>query len=607
MKKFKALLLAGVLAVSSVAALASCGPSVPPSGDEPTTAPSVEPTNPSTSNDEKIADRFKTVQLTSALLVGESLDLAEKITVVYKDGSEDHNFTIQENDGYTVDGTVLTFNKAGTYSIVVKAGSNNKDLRYPVKVESQAKRDFSAWFDSIGQNYSVFNVGMDANGNLTPYGFCYHNNNEYIAMYFREDLNVIQAKLNDGNYYTGDIINLVSPVEFEMKFQPGVLNWQNSYGSVALSDGITSDAFSAAYDEEDGYEYFYTDGNMAETFLNYTCMLTYGGAAQELQFLGFVDDENSAGLFAIAVESEGEIAYDLWLITDVDTTAVECIEDYQVNGALPSAVPSHIIKDRFNEVNRAQNYTMLAYSYGLDSRGNEVAPETILEAWGEAQYSYFFAEQVTFVTEESVVVTDGSGNPIFGYADYNNSTYKFGYAEDSTGNLVPAAAPVSGSLFEAASSLCAPVDGIDELNFNSYTEYPGQGHVFGAPAGDATYADNGNTLISKENNLTHHLLSSAIALPSWANITDLGELYCNLPYLTKGGEETYAMSTLIDLQIVVTDEYVTCTVIIDAATLLEYILEIPMAPVSYLCYDFVFTAVGTTTAPDISAFTSLMA
>ena len=206
---------------------------------------------------------------------------------LYEDGTEDKDFTITEGDGYIVNGSVVTFEKAGSYNLLITAGTNNKELRYAIKVETAARQTFNTWFDSISNNYTVYNVGMTESGDLEIGGFAYHGADDYFGFYFGSSLNRITAKLSDGNYYDGTFENIKSPVDFSLKFNPGIVDWTNNFGSVGLDSGLSSSIWSSVFDEE-GNEYITADADIAETFLNYTVALTYGGSALGIQFVQFL-------------------------------------------------------------------------------------------------------------------------------------------------------------------------------------------------------------------------------------------------------------------------------------------------------------------------------
>ena len=622
MKKLNVVLLAGLLSVGAVAGLASCGPTSEPSAsvptpptsetvpsepttsvEEPTTVPSTDPTV-----EGKNASRFETVQMEGSILVGESVDLAEKITVIYSDGTSDHEFTIAEGDGYIVNGSVVTFEQAGNYNLQIIAGLNEKTLRYRVIVETELRRDFNSWFASIDQNYSVYNVGLESDGSLSVYGFAYHNNDEYFAIYFGENLNGIQAKLSDGNYYDGEIKNVVSEVEFDLEFAPGTIKWTDSFGSVGLGYGVDASMFESTFDA-DGTEHIIGNADTAETFTNFTVALTYGGDALSTEFLGFADEEKSSGLFATALQDGENVSYDLWLIEAVGTTSVAVIDEYQKTGALPSAIPSSKIDDAFSGINLAKNYTMVANASAYTKAGEELTEEN----WELAPY--FNGTQVTYVTEESVVVTDGA-EIVFGYTTVADKLYKFGYAEGTDGAAVPAIQEAEGTLFEnaGATSLMAPTASISDLVFSGYQTTDTM-EIFKSNAGSVCFDANTGAEVSNTVSFSRALFESAILFPAAFQSTGydptLAAFYFDVPFLgyNSDPDHAYSISELFDTTYAIMNDgsAVTVQFALPAETLYETIMGQDIGDAYAFVYSFTFLSVGTTVAPDLSAFTSLIA
>ena len=567
MKKLNAVLLAGLLSLGAVAGLASCGPTSQPtetpttadtpttsvptttvdpttSADDPTSAPTSDPTVPV-----KSPERFETVNMEGSILVGESVDFAEKITVVYADGTKDHDFTITEGDGYIINGTVVTFEEPGDYNILVKAGS--KSMRYKVKVETENRRAFDAWFGSIDKNYSVFNVTTDGE-NLVPQGFVYHCDDEYFGMYMSPTLQNLTAKLSDGYYYDGEFKDVQGPTQFGLSFNPGHANWNNSYGSVSLSLGLDASMFESAY--EDGEEYFVGDASVCETFLNFTCALTYQGSGLGLEFWGFVDEEKTAGLFAAAVQDGEEVAYDLWLVADVGNTHVEVIEDYQVNGEIPAEVPSSKLDAVLSSTAVGHNYTMVADSVYVDLNGNYIEDETAIADpdTGFFAYEFFKSTQVTYVTEEAIVVTPDGVNPVLGYAVQEDGTYLFGYSADAEGNPVPVAIPEEDALWENddALSLTIPSAKPSTIEFTTYQEIPGTTYeYFAGSAGVGMFDKATEEPVEITNQFTHQLLNSLICFNSLYEGYGVGDVFCGLPMLTSANDpdHAYALSEYLDV------------------------------------------------------------
>ena len=628
MNKFKSFLLAGLLSLTAVGTLASCGPTSDPStpsGDpsistpsvdpsvepsapsvDPSTEPSVEPsTEPSVVG--KSVKRFKTERMDNPLLVGDSVDLAEKITVVYDDDTEDHDFTITEGDGYIVNGSVVTFEKAGSYNLLIVAGTNNKELRYAIKVETVARQSFNSWFNSIDNNYTVYNVGMDENGGLQIGGFAYHGADDYFGFYFGASLNRITAKLKDGNYYDGTFTNVKSPVDFGLEFTPGVSNWANNFGSVGLQTALDSSVFASSV-LEDGTEVISADGDIAETFLNYTVALTYGGSATGIEFFGFLDEECTSGLFGISIMSNGEEVYDLWLIEDVGSTSVAVINEYCATGEIPAEVPTSLVDDSFTSIRASHNYTMSVKSYFVDNTLTEIPAESLAD-W--VYYPYLAGTQVTYVSENQIVVTDGQ-YILGGYLTHNSVAYQFGVAEDESGNAVPAVAPITGTIWDNPSSaaLLAPTTSAATVTWEAYAEKSGM-HIFEGPAGAAKFDATTDAFISRDNGIFYELMSSAIALPQLFQ-DSYAEVYGNSPALTYNSDpdSTYSLSTLFSMQVLLAPAYgITQVTITIPWSYMERFVGLTGSEygIAAQLYVFQFGNVGTTKELNLSTWTNTIA
>ena len=629
MNKFKSFLLAGLLSLTAVGTLASCGPTSDPStpsGDpsistpsvdpsvepstpsvDPSTEPSVEPsTEPSVVG--KTVKRFKTERMDNTLLVGDSVDLAEKITVVYEDETEDHDFTITEGDGYIVNGSVVTFEKAGSYNLLIVAGTNNKELRYAIKVETVARQSFNTWFNSIDNNYTVYNVGMDANGGLQIGGFAYHGADDYFGFYFGANLNRITAKLKDGNYYDGTFTNVKSPVDFGLEFNPGISNWANNFGSVGLQTELDSSVFASSI-LEDGTEVISADGDIAETFLNYTVALTYGGSATGIEFFGFLDEECTSGLFGISIMSNGEEVYDLWLIEDVGSTSVDVINEYCATGDIPEAVPTSLVDESFTSIRASHNYTMVVESYFVDNTLTEIPAESLAD-W--VYYPYLAGTQVTYVSENQIVVTDGQ-YILGGYLTHNSVAYQFGVAEDASGNAVPAVAPITGTIWDNPSSaaLLAPTTSAATVAWEAYAEQSGM-YIFEGPAGAAKFDAATKAFISRDNGIFYELMSSAIGLPQLFQNDTYAEVYGNSPALTYNNDPdtTYSLSTLFSMQVLIAPSYgiTQVTITIPWAYMERFVgLTGSEYGIAAQLYVFQFGNVGTTKEINLSTWTDTIA
>lgn len=608
-------MLAGVLAFGSISAIASCGPTSSPSTDDTPTSVEGPTSEETTTTESKVVSRFTQVRMEGSILVGESVDLAEKITVIYADGSQDHDFVVTEGDGYVVNGSVVTFTAFGDYNLEVKAGSgeNVKSLRYSVKVVTETRKAFDTWFDSIDTDYAFYNIGFDTAGNAQLGGFGYHKNDDYFGLYLGEDLDFIFAKLKDGNHYEGVISNVKSTEEFDLTFNPGVVNWSNYIFGTGLNTVVSSGHFTSSVNEE-GNEVISAGVDTTTQFVRYTSCLTYGGMEQGMQFLGFVQgfSENTAGLFAIDL---GENGYDYWVITDVGAAANPVIDDYIVNGDIPAAVDTTMLDSTIANIRGAKNYTMMATTTLLDASGaklniNDLVADETTAAVGQFIASTVFMQQVTYVTEDSVVITTDGRTPVEGFYQDGDKLYAFGY-NDTT----PAKVEMEGSLWDSAAvaTYLAPTESVSALSFTGYQD-AGEGyHAFSSEMGALIVNFEGQSITGTASDNTAFakaLLNTVDTNVAGGNFyqqaASLGQIYCEDPMYYANDERTQlqSISGLLSIDYIVNPE----------ANLIQYSIRIPMndllyaiggldiSPVKYVTYNWTFMYAGQTSAPDISAF-----
>lgn len=588
-RKLPILVLAGVLSFASLSALAACGGETTTTD---TTTGTDTNTDSTTSSGEKVVTRFETKALEGTLLVGESIDLAEKITVHYADGTTGHEFTIQEGDGYTIEGTTVTFNKIGSYQLLVRAGSNNKQLRYAVKVETQERRDFNEWFDAIGSDYTALNVGIQ-NGEMVIGGFALHKTDSYFAMYFGDELNMATAKLSDGNFYNGSISNVKSLDEYDLTFNPGVVNWGSTYGAQELNAYMSSSEFTSTVNDKGEVETT-AGATTAETFINFTAALTYGGMAQGISLLDFSKEEGAA-LFGIdLVLSTGERATDLWMIQNVGTTSSKAIEDYQKTGELPARIETEKIDNQFSEFRAAKNYTLEITSTLLDSTGKPSTAENVEANPAKAALVW---NQKTLVTEDSVsvMIEDAA---VTGYLTHNEALYAFG--SDEEGN--PLTVKQDGTLWtsDKAAALLAPKESVGNLSFNAYSNEEGV-EYFASEAGSITYEYGTTNVVESNAAFGYELFSQIVVMgPMFQGENSIADSFFKSSVLVnKDQTNNYTLSNACDLSwtLDATNDTLSVTLLHPLS-----ILGLNSTGVAYQAITFTYSAMGKTVAPDLSAF-----
>ena len=268
------------------------------------------------------------------------------------------------------------------------------------------------------------------------------------------------------------------------------------------------------------------------------------------------------------------------------------------------------IDDAFDAINLSKNYTMVATAEALTRAGEELTEEN----WD--YYEYFAGQQVTFVTEDSVVVTDGE-SVVYGYTTVNDSLYRFGYSQDTeTGTVSPAIMEAEGTLFENpdATSLMAPTSGTADLVFSGHQASETM-DMFVSNAGSAQFDSATGAEVTNTGSFARALFESAIAFPVAFTFNGfdptLAAFYFDVPYLgyNSDPDHAYSISELMTAQYAVMADgsAVMVQYQLPAETLYETIMGQDIGDAYVFVYSFTFMSIGSTVTPDISQFTSLIA
>lgn len=501
MKKRLGLTALALLTIVGIVGVTGCSSSETPTSSDDTPVSSVDtPDESSTSVEAKVA-RVVAQNPKDTIVVGEDVDLADYVTVHYSDGTTDHNIVVTAATGFSVEGTVVTINKVGTYNIKVAAAKDtSKTARVEVVAATADRLAFNDLFNSISNNYIAENVSIDFDAGKVSMSGGWTRHNETYADYYYYDGKIegVTAKLSNGNYYNGDLSDVKGIDDFTVKYEPGkVTNWSNLYMSQSLNDWFSAEtAFESQFevDEETGeeVEYFVMGEEYAEDFCTFTCLLGYGDVLDfTMTVLDWSEGDEEKGkssyiLYAytwseyeeepvydesssvVSTNSELKSYADYWLITDIDTASSSVIEASQKDASyLPPEIDVSELTTRLESINTSKNYTLQIEPSFLDSTG-KTADATKVAGWS---YSSLFPYERLVVTENSAAFYEVSGSNwvlSYGFTTYNDKVYY--YSTDKDGNKNIQETTITNLWTDRSSLLSFNVSGISDLNFSNRTE-----------------------------------------------------------------------------------------------------------------------------------------
>ena len=546
---------------------------------------------------------------------GVDYDFKNYITVTYEDNTTSHDFTIASGEGFTVtEDNVVTFEQPGTFNLRVSAGA--KRTTASIEVSTQELDDFREFWDSLKQNYTIWEITSDGT-NLYKEGFSVHSDNNYVAEYLPNGGNPLEyvfTKLNDGNYYEGtfkttpDVDESTGKLkDFDIQYKPGIKSWTDYVFSYSLSDFVPSSSFTQTVDSYGDVAFVCNNTQYAAFFLTLTLGVSYGvdpvsitvymdgyGTAEELNPLVILTLPNNGGSVAFGIE-------------DVGTSTNAGMEaDMKDPDVIPEPIKTDKLATRYSNLTTGKNYTMQVDTKLLSSYGEELTSEqyAAYDAYWQDEYKGWGKDSYkALVTEDSIAYVPNDGSePTNGYLNNNGKVYSFATGEDST----KTATEVSGAsdiwTYAETSKLTTKATiGLDNLVFDSYTSEKGV-ETYTSDAGDNT--NSGNTTQFTASFLDQYATNTKLSAMFKGDLANA--LTEALPFTNN---ETHALCINADFKFVLTDDSLAVTFTwslatagLDGATCGQQAGISDTSTASYLEITYTYTDIGTTVAPDLSSF-----
>ncbi|HBN00333.1 MAG TPA: hypothetical protein DD384_03765 [Firmicutes bacterium] len=361
------------------------------------------------------------------ITIGDALNLDEYITIKYEDNSSDHTFSVTcANSAVSIDGHNVVATEAGTFSLLIKAGSLQAKISLQVVTEEHMELiNFLAPLDENPQNFTIDLFASD-------YIYSAIHTENYIGIYDIYDPadkvkdddgnetdeynSTILAKLSDNHAYWGHIEGTAkNPVPV---FEPGYASWNNYYITQDLSldatDFEVTDLSDFGVEEALLSSTAFEDNFMSVGISRTESSLSeYGLTWAGMMFMGLQDnDEDGAddgAVFAALVNGElSDGSYGIGLfcyvqIRDIGTTKVDFLDKVADDASYIPAIPkADEVTTVFDQINEGKNYTVTLEMYSADDDGNPLATPASKDGMVTITGGLFYAKTVTTVTEEGI-------------------------------------------------------------------------------------------------------------------------------------------------------------------------------------------------------------
>lgn len=412
-KKSKLLLIVSAAAMGLVATSCENGPTG--SGEE----------NSSQNSTISAATRISHDEL-PYITIGDVLDLDEYITIKYENNSSDHKFSVTcTNSALSIEGHSVIATEAGTYNLLIKAGSLQAKISLQVVTEEHMGLiNFLAPLNDNPQNFTIDLFAPD-------YLRSYIHTENYVGIYNVNDPaqkvkddkgketdeynSTILAKLADGHAYWGHVEEdaAKNPVPV---FDPGYASWNNYY----ITQSLSLDATDFEVTDLGGSEpALVSSTSFEDSFMSVGLSIPESSIKQDgyswagMLFAGLQDnntDGEDDGAFFIALvnvtkdDGSTELAPFCYVqICDIGTTDVDFLRNTTSDASYVPAIPkADEITTVFDQINQGKNYTVTLEMYSADDKGNPLATPPSEDATVTLTKGVSYAKTVTTVTETGI-------------------------------------------------------------------------------------------------------------------------------------------------------------------------------------------------------------
>lgn len=361
------------------------------------------------------------------ITIGDVLDLDQYITIKYEDNSSDHKFSVTcTNSAVSIDGHSVIATEAGTYNLLIKAGSLQAKLSLQVVTEEHM--ELINFLDPLADNPQNFTIDLFA----SDYIYSAIHTENYVGIYNIYDPaekvkdkkgnetdeynSTILAKLADGHAYWGHIEGTAkNPVPV---FDPGYASWNNYYITQSLSLDATDFEVTDLSDMGVEEPALVSSSSFEDSFMSVglsrpeSSIKQYGYSWAGMLFLGLQDNntdgEDDGALFmALINETKDDGTTELGAfcyvqIRNIGTTDVDFLRNTTSDASYVPAIPkADEITTVFDQINQGKNYTVTLEMYSADDKGNPLAAPASKD--GTVMLTgVSYAKTVTTVTETGI-------------------------------------------------------------------------------------------------------------------------------------------------------------------------------------------------------------
>ena len=327
------------------------------------------------------------------ITIGDVLDLDQYITIKYEDNSSDHKFSVTcTNSAVSIDGHSVIATEAGTYNLLIKAGSLQAKLSLQVVTEEHM--GLINFLAPLNDNPQNFTIDLFASDYLRSY---IHTEN-YVGIYdiynptkkVEDDKgnetdeydSTLLAKLADGHAYWGHIEGTAkNPVPV---FDPGYASWNNYY----ITQSLSLDATDFEVTDLGGSEpALVSSSSFEDSFMSVglsipeSSIKKNGWSWAGMAFMGLQDNntdgvDDGALFMALINETKDDGTTELGAfcyvqIRNIGTTDVDFLRNTTSDASYVPAIPkADEITTVFDQINQGKNYTVTLEMYSADDKGN---------------------------------------------------------------------------------------------------------------------------------------------------------------------------------------------------------------------------------------------
>ena len=358
------------------------------------------------------------------ITIGDEINLDDYITIKYEDNSSDHKFSVScANSAVSIDGHSVLATEAGTFSLLIEAGS--LQAKISLEVVTEEHMGLINFLEPLADSPQNFTIDLYA----SDYVYSAIHTENYVGVYDitnpaekiknddgTEDYNsTLIAKLSDDHAYWGHIEGTTkNPVPV---FDPGYASWNNYYITQDLSLDATD------FEVTDLTEYGLEDALVSSTAFEDSFMSVglsrpesslakYGYSWAGMLFMGLQDNDSDgvddgAVFMALINEQQKDGSTQLGAfcyvqIRNIGDTSIDFMEKAIADDSYVPLIPkSDEVTTVFDAINAGKNYTVTLEAFSTDEDGKQIEKPALNDG-AVALLGASYAKTVTTVTESGI-------------------------------------------------------------------------------------------------------------------------------------------------------------------------------------------------------------